>query len=1736
MLRGARWIAADEQSNRNSTSVRRTAKFTSRLNTSKGTSKVYLENGVASGALVRLTSRKETAPCETKAAPVESVTISLVNSFDKRDSDKIAHSDTQDEDDLSDVSMSAETESSDSSDDESDAPALAPHSEPAKHYSTAQSPAAALLENTSRKRKVPSDTSDSPADIPKGDREPGHTKRVKLELSPDAALRSIRTAEGRLPSDRSLLPAEIWHHIFTFASPRTLGRLLRVNKIFRAHLDPQSPESPYAITPLSRSVVTLRQPEVIWQASRRLFRPWMPNPLNEMTELGMWQLSCNFVCDFCDKRQNPVFPISPDQWHSGPGEAGVRPIWAFAIRACGPCLQLQTIKEIDLLLSSSVPSPLMAALPFIFLTAELHVVASTTLQQGQPPTNMQIGKFFYKSHVEDIKQEFFKVKALGTGTAEEWIKGLETRGKEKRLDVVRWERWESSGGLQRMRSKESTDANGTTGKIDLRLPAAVPMPDAHSSHAPPRLSKTPALSKDHLPSTNFAHPLPQVVQFQPLPQRFDSPTQPGFGPFPRPFPSQTRHERTKEEVDKLKAARRIEIERRCLLLDPPITANLLAHMASFQAALQIIKPFDDNAWEMLKPRLLSQRADAQQREDDRVALTQAVQAKLDERLYQDGQAREAKDFVDHQWEDAQSIVKARTGAYADEIIRDAWAFGKTVNKETSPRFAAEVLLYVRKRFYAEIAKEDAQSQATGQELPADSPSGAASRKLSLENMRWVFDMKIKPHTEQYRKELFLCNGCENFKWYAFEGVCQHYASKHTSDLSSGSIIVHWKAEWPEEPPFNPEPSLGTSTAVPAASSVAPYINGALTAPPVSTHGGYQTGAAPMPPNSTLQGFYNSIPGQFADPHHALDQYTTQGQAAYVPPATFQAYPGFPGPQYQAPQEAAYQPYPYSGFEPPYSGAPPVVYDAPQAAPGYQGTNFEPSTSIQTQNSVPPEMPSHIPPVVYRTEEYKAHLQDIALIAKSLWNSTSGVKEMPGSVRVYTILYHILQRSREKYEDDPPLKMLIDGLQNNKDMRPVRNVNGLACKTCTIERANKPINPHTVSSKGTGAADRKLFSFPQLLNHFQSTHIENPKTASPNLDWTTDMVELPDKKKMRNLPNATGMDEYKLQLIKDALPDAFQPDTPEPEVEQPQPYDKMSHEDSYELAPSKDNHERYYTMPARTSPSPPMETRHLPAHEVGQGGATSPRMVPDHNDQTVTRYMERRIASPMGYKRIKREIYQDDNVSDYSAAPRHYPQHEEVGRRSRNARTRVISPTLQDIPLRPEYNYEEANLLPRLIEKAGMVAKPPSPRYQAQYARRVDDSYYRAEESHPPAVYDYPRTAAVAQPRPRPGTRGTGSEDGEVRNQLTPGESVVTKEVSVDTKIAAEQFLDNMLPAGTGEEAGATPDKGHRPDEVEARMQWAPERVEGSVQRYMAEPSQRVQYSTRNEEYRRAALRNGSPPPPHMRQISETAGARQPQYLPYGYEDHIEAPRQYYATRRTSDMVDRRYVMDDVVYRDERPINPDAHPRSGARFVSYEGLRYDDEVPRSHSPVYITDRLPERREYRALTPTGRHYAPQDPIYERRRSPLPQQPIEQVAYERVPRPGYYRAHPDEQPRRHPGEPRVEYVRADTQGEYVVQRPPLRREQEAVYTYDDMPRYEEVPQRYQEAPRYDEPPPRHQRQPVYEEAPQRPVYERAGAGSGPGAGAAVSRNDPEYYEEYDPRHPAPPPEVSQRSLRYD
>lgn len=114
----------------------------------------------------------------------------------------------------------------------------------------------------------------------------------------------------------------------------------------------------------------------------------------------------------------------------------------------------------------------MAALPFIFLTNELHVLSPATLQNGQHPAIIQITKYFSKHQVEDIKQEFNRVKDMGAATAEEWLKGLDGRGKERRNDAARWERWEANGGLSRMRNAESDNDKN---------PSALPMPKTLAS-------------------------------------------------------------------------------------------------------------------------------------------------------------------------------------------------------------------------------------------------------------------------------------------------------------------------------------------------------------------------------------------------------------------------------------------------------------------------------------------------------------------------------------------------------------------------------------------------------------------------------------------------------------------------------------------------------------------------------------------------------------------------------------------------------------------------------------------------------------------------------------------------------------------------------------------------------------------------------------------------------------------------------------------------------------------------------------------------------------------------------------------------------------------------------------------------------------------------------------------------------------------------------------------------------
>src|SRR5205814_2275482 len=102
----------------------------------------------------------------------------------------------------------------------------------------------------------------------------------------------------------------------------------------------------------------------------------------------------------------------------------------------------------------------------------------------------------------------------------------------------------------------------------------------------------------------------------------------------------------------------------------------------------------------------------------------------------------------------------------------------------------------------------------------------------------------------------------------------------------------------------------------------------------------------------------------------------------------------------------------------------------------------------------------------------------------------------GSTRLFVTIHHTAKRYRARFHETPPLTLFIEGLAHNRDMRPVRNVNGLICKACHL-------------GLGNGSAmeqDRKTFSVPQLTNHFQSKHVVPMQShGSSPLDWSVDMV-------------------------------------------------------------------------------------------------------------------------------------------------------------------------------------------------------------------------------------------------------------------------------------------------------------------------------------------------------------------------------------------------------------------------------------------------------------------------------------------------------------------------------------------------------------------------------------------------------------------------------------------------------
>ncbi|TKA73114.1 hypothetical protein B0A49_06354 [Cryomyces minteri] len=826
-------------------------------------------------------------------------------------------------------------------------------------------------------------------------------------------------------------------------------------------------------------------------------------------------------------------------------------IWQYVFQWLPPTCLGQVLQEVSILMSSS--SALLPSLPYAFVTQDIHVVHSSALQDAvNIPPRIQLTKYYYKGHLESIQREFEEAKTLGPAAVEEWLKGLEGVGKDRLHDALRFERWEAK-------------VSASAASLQLLPPKPTTLIDSNNKQTPVDRSR-PIPSSVSMSET-------QLTASHPLPQRPYPTTQYGQPSLPLITAQTTRPPRNLLEVNEAKAARRADIERRCQALDPPILPNMLKHMDSFQAAVQISTPLTDAAWEVLRPRLLAQCSAAEQIENEIIQQINNFKTQQEDRRQEDTTNKDVKALIDRDWEESQKPIHERLSTYADEIISNDWANGRRISKENCPAFAAEVLLYVRRRFYASIAHVDANADSFGREVRQDSTDGVHKQRLILENMKWIFDAKIRTVTESLRRELFLCNGsgCEgNSKFYGFEGIIQHYGAKHTAAFSKGNVVVHWQtAEWPEHPPFHPDPSHAMSGLSAVSASVSMPAHAACQPTyAASQYGGFSRGATVTPQSGPL-GPQSFTPGSFGQP-----QYGRNGNGPFAHPQPvspdFQAQgPGYYGTQpmyshsyanafpYQNPVRSnfqdTYQPFNmYSGHpvqQPPPHGRPYV--DQASAYAGYP----QPFSMPHAQNSYPYQQSQQSSvlesgPTNYsysqtgpgRSNLYQEQLNELAETARDIWNRTAGIKDLLQSVRIFVIIHHVGSRFRARFSNEPALDLFTDALATHDLMRPIKNTNGLACKICLS--SSDPGTTYRSYSSRTVA--RKLYNVSSLIVHFKTVHVESARPSviaetgvlSPRVDWKQDMIELPEHGVIADLIHAPGMDDHKLRVIAEVFSNCF----------------------------------------------------------------------------------------------------------------------------------------------------------------------------------------------------------------------------------------------------------------------------------------------------------------------------------------------------------------------------------------------------------------------------------------------------------------------------------------------------------------------------------------------------------------------------------------------------------------------
>ncbi|KAH8145105.1 uncharacterized protein LAJ45_10885 [Morchella importuna] len=596
-----------------------------------------------------------------------------------------------------------------------------------------------------------------------------------------------------------ILPEAIWANIFSLLPPAELGRQRRTCKLFKCYLDNEN----------------------IWQRSRKRFLPDHPKPVFGLAEWEMLSLILGTGCMLCEKG------ASRREHSSSPPNVKVRKAviyWPFRVRCCKVCLEENTTKEFLLHSSKSFPDVLLTPLPFGIVDLRNNWISNSTHYQP----NIGLTRIFWNADIQDMLERYQEAKDMRA--QEEWLKGLKAEGMAHKLDIIRIERFENmqiNGSDSRSAYAGGSYPGGNSAELGLlqgeflQKEYTVQPGNIHNDdqcREGPALHQNPSVNLDNNSVTKSSA---VSIESKAGLLLCEPESASGVKNYFKQFDSSqvsgsVQVEHTVHEALEVKSKRRADIEFRCLQMRPFLKPELLAQLPAFQAAIKIPLPLTEHAWENLKVKLLKQISDEY---EQGYGKTGPLKIKLlhEDRKILEQKQKEAKERKEIEWDELQVPVRARLIIYADEITKH-WL--GCITKDTAPKFAVDVLSYCRRRFYEETPYSTDDPYRIN---PLDTTTrvGKATlevptiRRLTLENMKFVFDNKIRPLTDQFGRELFACSGCEhNSRFYAFEGAIQHYAAKHTSQLSFGSIVVHWRADWPEKLPFKLDHPISYPTAVP----------------------------------------------------------------------------------------------------------------------------------------------------------------------------------------------------------------------------------------------------------------------------------------------------------------------------------------------------------------------------------------------------------------------------------------------------------------------------------------------------------------------------------------------------------------------------------------------------------------------------------------------------------------------------------------------------------------------------------------------------------------------------------------------------------------------------------------------------------------------------------------------------------------------------------------------------------